>query len=313
MFVALPAMAATISLHITVLGTYHEHFAQSSGQQPDGWTDETNDGANNAELAANGLGSAKLTKVDANNSGQAVSANMTMDLDTFDTLRVVVTEVDSTDYIVSLLLDGQSTPVRISTALTGTGIYEYDIKTITGWSGIQTFAIVLTVESATNGLGTRFDELVIYEQGSYTPYLEHFEEAAGQPGGWWDETNDSSNNAEIDGNGLDSAYVTEVGPDVWGKVLSDTMTLNLDTYGYLCTVVTAVDSGTSYKVSLKLSSGPTLYDLYAGNGTGKYCFDIKAATSWSGSQTFSIVLISETGTNGLGARFDEIKIDRIGF
>lgn len=308
------AQSAFIYLHITVMGTYHEHFEQSNNQQPDGWMDEDNNGDYNAQLTANGLGSAKITKVDANNYGQAISANMTMDLSIFNTLRIVVTEVDSsTDYVVSLQRQGGPT-IAISDPGDGVGVHEYNLPTETGWAGVQTFAIMLTVESTTNGVGTRFDEIKIYDSGAAPAYIEHYEEAAGQPSGWWDETNDSSNNAEINGNGLDSAKVTEEGPDTWGKALSDTMTVNLDTYGYLCTVVTEIDASTGYQVSLKLSSGDTLYPLSgAGDGIGIHCYDIKNLTGWSGSQTFSIVLVPQSATNGLGVRFDEIKIDRIAF
>lgn len=299
---------------------YYEHFSKNqAGEfdkngQPAGWWDESNDPTNNAEIEVTGQGAARITKVSDDVWGKVLSDRLTIDLESSNELRIVVDKVDKNTGFKVMVQEPDQQEVQISDQGDGAGVHIYDLKAKTGWSGVKTFAVVLVVEAEINGVGTTVDEIWITPPLSEDAYLEDFEDPIGQPGGWWDATNDKGNNAEIEANGLGSAKFVKAGSDVWGKVLSDRMTIDVDMYNTLSLVVTQVDPNTGYKLMLlEQGSGTPVQISDPQQGAGIFRYNIPSKTSWSGEKTFSVLLVVESKSNRAGTRVDEIRIDNAGF
>lgn len=299
---------------------YYEHFdVNQKGEyyktgQPRGWWDERDDAAHNAEININAKGVAKITKVSDDVWGKVLSEQLTMNLNEADTLRIVIGRVDKNTGFKVMLQQPDQEEVQISERGDGAGIHNYDIKAKTGWSGVKTFSVVLVVETKINGAGTTVDEIWILPALSHDVYVEDFEEPAGQPGGWWDTTNDKGNNAQITGDGLGAAKFVKAGADVWGKVLSDRLTMDMDVYSTLSVVITQVDANTGYKVMVQETGSPAPIQLSKREqGAGVYVYDLAEKTGWTGEKTFSIMLVVEARSNKVGTWIDEILIDEAGF
>lgn len=299
---------------------YYEHFEKNqAGEydkpgQPAGWWDESNDAAHNAEIEVTGQGAARITKVSDDVWGKVLSDKLTLDLDASGQLRIVIVKVDKNTGFKVMVQEPDQQEIQVSEPGDGAGVHTYDIKSKTGWSGVKTFSVVLVVEAVTNGVGTTVDELWITPPIKRDAYQAHFNGLAGQPGGWWDYTNEAGNNAEIDNSGSGSAKVFKAGKDVWGKVLSDRLKMDVDLYPTLSIIVTQIDENAGFKVML-LEQGTSqaleLSDPQTEAGTHRY--NIPAKTGWSGEKIFSIMLVVEAKNNRLGARIDEIRIDEAGF
>jgi hypothetical protein len=300
--------------------SYYEHFEKNqAGEfdkpgQPAGWWDESNDAANNAEIEVTGQGAARITKVSDDVWGKVLSDRLTVDLENTNQLRVVVNKVDKNTGFKVLVQEPDQDEIQISETGDGAGFHTYDLKTKTGWSGVKTFTIILVVEAATNGVGTTLDEIWITSPLNGDAYLEHFNGNPGQPGGWWDYTNAPGNNAEIENSGAGTAKVFKAGKDVWGKVLSDRLKLDVDVNNTLSIVVNQIDQNVGLKVMLLEQGSSTPVEVSDPQlGAGVHRFNIPAKTGWTGEKNFSIMLVVEAKNNRLGARIDEIRIDESGF
>lgn len=299
---------------------YYEHFEKNQAGdydkpgQPAGWWDESNDASNNAEIDVTGQGTARITKVSDDVWGKVLSDRLTVDLETSSQLQIVIGKVDKNTGFKVMVQEPDQQEIQISETGDGAGVHTYDLKTKTGWSGVKSFSIVLVVEAEINGVGTTVDEIWITPPIKEDAYQAHFNGPSGQPGGWWDYTNEAGNNAEIENNGTGSAKVFKAGKDVWGKVLSDRLKIDVDLYNTLSLVVSQVDKDSGYKVMLLEQGSSQPIELSDPQpGAGILRFNIPAKTGWSGEKTFSIVLVVEAKSNRLGTRVDEIRIDSAGF
>jgi len=184
------------------------------------------------------------------------------------------------------------------------GATEYNIPQITGLSGSQTFCIEMSVSALMDNVGITFDEIWIYPASS-TVFIEDFPQANSPPAmppGWWDEYN-----VIFTANGTDSAYLVKDTPDNWGSTTSNTMTLNIDSNPIISVMVNSVDASTGNVLYVNNGAGDIL--IASGMGVGVHNYDLRTApTNWSGSQTFHLRLVVQTGTAGTGTRFDGVTI-----
>ncbi len=291
----------TVKMAGDVADPYLEHFEETTTSQPGGW----NPGYN-GQITTNGTGSAKAIYSASDVWGVVYCDPFEIDLNENNSMRMVVTDVDS-DTNNKIILKNVVTEEKVTIAeYFGAGIYNFSIP----WTGTKEILIELVAEKGTGGPnsgGTRYDEIWIYNSGS-DGYVEHYEEDPGQPGGWY-----TGHNGQILTNGDDSAKVTFGAGDVWGIVYSDTITLDVDGNNNMRVVVTGVDSGTGNKIFLK-ETGQDSILISQYFGPGIYNYDIKSITGWEGSKEFIIELIVEQGTAGpaTGTRYDEIKIGPAG-
>jgi len=283
---------------VPVSTPYFEHFEETTVVHPGGWWT-----VDNSQIATSGTGSAKLaTASSSKNYGIICSDTMTMDVSIHNRLHVVVTEVDaSTGDRVLLHEQGQGAGVEV---VTGLGVTDMDFPMPTGWSGVKTFFIEIVIETATGGMGARFDEIWIYPE-NYAKYAAHFNEAAGKPGGWWEVYN-----ASIQNNGQDSAKASLAAyPPSYCQITCDTQHgVDLDVYRRLKYVITGVDPSTGNIIKLHNITLGQEAELGRGLGAGSDYLPIPAG--WHGTVDIYIEIVIESGSAGVGTRFDEIAIMR---
>lgn len=135
-----------------------EHFNAGSG----GWYDVYNA---HMDTTSNAAGKVSLVAGGANAWGYVTSYTMTLNLDVYNTLRVVVLNVDASSGNKIILVDSVSTTEKTIAQYFGTGTYEYDLRALTGWSGSKSFYFKLVVEGAVAGKSTTYDEFKIGPQG----------------------------------------------------------------------------------------------------------------------------------------------------
>jgi len=265
-----------------LLAKYVEHFEKNQAGdfdktgQPAGWWDESNDGKNNAEIEVTGTGAAYITKVSEETWGKVLSDQLIVDLNATNTMRVVINKIDKNTGFKIMVQQPDQAEIQISETGDGAGVHVYNLAEKTGWSGVTTFAIILIVEAEINGVGTLVDEIWITEAINNEAYFCDFHNKAGKPGGWWDASDDKNNNATIKSNGKGSAEVVKAGADVWGKVLSDRLTMDLDIYGTLSVVVNRVAEETGFKLMIQEAGTAEAMTLSEnGSGAGVYQYDIR--------------------------------------
>jgi hypothetical protein len=139
-------------------------------------------------------------------------------------------------------------------------------------------------------------------------WLEEFIGTAGtQPVGWWDETDDSAFNVEIQYSS--SATITRTSDDTWGKTLSPLQEINEDTYPMLQIEVSSVSAGATWKVGIQEMIGSYEYwDLKPSSAeTGVFTYDYAAVTGWTGVHPFKVAIIVE-GPGGENIVVESVSI-----
>lgn len=185
-----------------------------------------------------------------------------------------------------------------------------------GWQATSWATDALTFEIAVSlatPTPTPFGTPTFTPTPTSTPFMEHFNQPSGTTGGWF-----INYNAVITSNGLGSARVvsgTLLSTNIWGRVDSNTMTLDVGYHNTLRVVITGVDASTGNKLILHDVPNNTDVLIDQGMGVGVHEYNIQTATaaspsgSWTGLKQFYISLIVETGsTQGVGTQFDEIWI-----
>jgi len=173
----------------------------------------------------------------------------------------------------ALKVNDGGTDVQLQGETTSPGEFTYDLKAATGWSGAKTFSIRLYVlggDIKVNEIGTQY----------YT--LDTFDNASG-----WSDTWSASISAS---SGI--ATVTTTG--AYGRA-KRSFTYNVDDYPSLKIKVPEVGPGAQW--ALKVNDGSGDIALQADTGyTGEAVYDLKAATGWSGTKTFDILLYAVGGS-----------------
>lgn len=303
----------------TIAPSYNEYFEDDANptNPPGGWWD-----VDNANIRADGLGSAKVVVTNAGLKpyGMVASNNdLTLDFSDNHYLRVIITQTDSVGNIIVLQEYSGGTPVGSPKEIArnlGEGIHDgIDINTTNPWSGTKTFAIQITIESTTSNLGTRFDEITLYN-GDTTAYSEDFEETTvlEPPGGWWQTVN-----SRMTTSGTGSARIETVATNpVYCEVESNNnLTLNFDAHHFLSVVVRDIDTvpytpGNIFYLQEYVGGNPSGDRKEIARNLGKGVhkdIDINATNPWTGSRIFSIIMVLESGgVADMGMQIDKIKI-----
>jgi hypothetical protein len=279
-----------------------EHFRLSGNPYP-GWNN-----VYNAQLVGDGTGKADLLyqPVDSAQWGYVTSGTFTnFDIDSYPNLRVVITNVDASTGNEIWVNDGSGGRFQVAGGL-GVGVYDYNVKTLTGWSTPKSFYFELVVQSTTAGTGTRYDELQLYNLNS-NGQVEHFRLSGNPHPGWYNVYN-----AQLVGDGTGKAdllYTRATPGDTYGYVTSNTFTnFNIDSYPKLRVVITNVDASTGNEIWVNDGSGGR-FQVSSGLGVGEYTFNVKTITGWSTPKSFYFELYVLSATAGTGTRFDELKFE----
>jgi hypothetical protein len=274
------------------------HFEEATVGQAGGWFNEYN-----CAMTTSGQGSSKALVGGLASWGRATSNTLTLNVDTNNTLRVVVTEVDASTGNRIYLHESGQTAILVADGV-GAGITDINIPAKTGWSGVKSFYLEIVIESTTPNTGTRFDEIWVYPS-SAQGFTEDFRTSGTPPGGWFHEYN-----VTFAANGNDSAKLVTNAGDAWGSATSNTQTLNVDTFGVVTVVVTEVDPSTGNKL-LVHETGQSDIQIASGIGVGIHNYDLKSLTGWSGTKSFYLKLVVESSTAGKGTRFDQVSIGAV--
>lgn len=303
----------------TIAPSYNEFFEDdaSPSNPPGGWWD-----VDNATIRADGLGSAKVVVTNAGLKPYgAVASNNDLTLDFSDNhyLRVVITQTDSVGNIINLQEYSGGNPIGSPKEIArnlGVGIHDgIDINAANPWSGTKTFAIQITIESSVSNQGTRFDEITLYN-GDTTAYTEDFEEtsAISPPGGWWETVN---SNMTTSGTGSTRLETVAASPVYCEVETNNNLSLNFDTHHFLSVVVRDIDTvpstpGNIFFLQEYVAGSPSGARKEIARNLGKGIhsdIDINASNPWTGTRTFSIIVVVESGgVASSGMQLDRIKI-----
>jgi hypothetical protein len=140
-----------------------------------------------------------------------------------------------------------------------------------------------------------------------TPVVEHFNATStGQAAGWYNVDNCAMNTS---GTGSAKATLGAVHlPGNYGWLTSNTVTMDISANNTLHLRITAADAGVGLKVYLHEAGQPSGILMVQNPAVGPVDIDIPAQTGWSGSKSFYIEMLLESGLSSVGVRFDEIWI-----
>jgi hypothetical protein len=315
-------VAATNSGGGALQPAWFEHFEDdaSTTTPPGGWFE-----VDNTQARADGLGSARIVIVDASNAGHLyghISSNNDIPLNFTDNhvFRIVIAEVDAgTGNIFYLQEYSGGSPVGTRKEIArnlGAGVHDgIDINAADPWTGSKTFAVEVVVEAAlgNSGKGLRIDEMQLYGGGT-TSFAEDFDETtAGQspPGGWFEVVN-----ADIAASGTGSARLQTVAasPAYCEIESNNDHQLDFSTHHFLRIALAQVDAGIGNIFYLQeYASGSPVgarKEIARNLGKGVHAgIDINATDPWSGTKTFSVIMVVESGgIAGKGMQVDEFRI-----
>ncbi len=335
--------------HTVDTGTFtgwEDHFTGTAGQQPAGWTDETDNNTFNAQIAYSATTSwASITpSADTPGWGKVLSPVLSIDTAMYPSIEIVVTGISgSANWILAIQeQEGSYVRTQIQGSTNGTGLFTYNYATPTGWtSGTHVFSVELTIE----GFGGEFvnvDKVRIYgttaPTATHTPdivntatptptitatqvitafWSDHFlgGTPGQQPAGWVDETTETGFDLEISYSAVNSfaALTRPAGAEGWGKVLSADQTVDVGQYPWLRVVVSGLAGGAQWRVGIQEKGGSNRhwYLNTASSSTGTFDFNYAALTFGSGVYTFDVELVL-VGDSPATVTLDLVQIYMVG-
>ncbi|MBN1268503.1 MAG: hypothetical protein JXB04_02865 [Kiritimatiellae bacterium] len=212
---------------------------------------------NPVELAINGLGQGVFTIEAPRTYGCIETACMTVDLNSFPIFDMYVVGTDTSggqayyQVVLKNLDPPYDQPTLIHDFQVGSAVL--NIRDITGWSGTKRFAVVVWIQSlGTEDRHITMEHMMIRADRNVA-WIESAEPLLKST--WIDEVTDPTLNAYVEDNGDGSATLRESGDDVWGKVLSEMVFLNMADYPWLGMTGPGVDSNASMKVTVRSQRG----------------------------------------------------------
>ncbi len=263
------------------------------------WTDTPGP---NAVLTENGLRPTQWY-------GVANSEVLTLDVNDYHKLYVKTSAVDSgCVYSIQIHEVGPNNP-QYRDVISNIGYpseHTVDIAAIMGWSGRKTFRINvwLICSPGHGGLTATFDTIKLssgeVEQPKPAFWEDHFDPVKPSwfsMGAIWDDVPGTT------------AVLTEDNPGFsYGKVESETLTVDVNTYPELSAVVTDIDEDAWLDIGIQQEGGTWTYtdvisDIEEPN---TYKVDIADVMNWQGYQSFRIVLW--INGNGKTVTLDKIQL-----
>ncbi|MBN1268502.1 MAG: hypothetical protein JXB04_02860 [Kiritimatiellae bacterium] len=166
----------------------------------------------------------------------------------------------------------------------------------------------------TDGAGrSMISDRLLYPAGGIQ-WSEEFDVIDPVQRGWRDETTDPGFNATVtvvDGLGVVTVPAAPVGGNVYGKILSECMNVDLDQFPILeVTVTEAAISEAYYRIALQQEESPwdkvVLFDDNA-QRTGTMILNVPEVAGWSGTKKFSV----EVAVHSWWPAVQSISVDRI--
>jgi len=217
----------------------------------------------------------------------SVKKSLTVNLTDSPLLQITVPQVVAGSQW-ALKVNKGSGDINVQTDTSQTGTFTYNLKEITGWSGKQTFNILLYIIGP-SGASFKVD---VISSPAYT--LEDFENVSDWP---------IRNNVITSSmNGLTTLSAVS-GPN--GNIIR-AVEYDLNRYPYLTLQVPTLINGAGWALKVNDGTGDKVIqsDISA---TGTFTYNIPALTGWSSAKKFDIILF-EIGAAGSSMVVDEIRI-----
>lgn len=242
---------------------------------PTGWTTST---ATFEPLGS----SAKVTSTAVNGT---IRKSFTYDVERYPQLVVDITDVGGGS-AWALKVDDGSGDVTLQADTDATGTLVYDLASVTSWSGVKTFDVVVYAVGNPGSYLT-LDQVTRTQLAEITQ-LESFSD----PVGW------STSTATLEA----SSGTAKITSTASNGTIRKSFRYDVDTYPNLILRVTDVGGGSQWALKVDDGSGDiTLQpDL---DVRGELVYDLKGLTSWSGVKTFDVVLYA-IGNPGSYLRID---------
>lgn len=333
-FTCLPAMHAIAATPIATPASESEFWREDfttglPGNQPPGWSDASEDVSFNAHIANSHLAShAAITRTAQSTWGKVLSPLLQCNPEEYSLVEIRISgAAPAATWKIGIQEFGTSNYYDLSASLSGAGTYTFNYAAVTGWIGLKTFYVQITVEGGSSEwiladyVSVRRLPPTATPTPSSTPTstptptrtatptatpsqlmtdfrVEELEGAPGaQPAGWVDAAQDPSFNACIAYSYTTSAAaVTRTAAGTWGKVLSPEIRCATSSYPYVEIDVTSVAPGATWRVGIQ-EEGTSFYANLCNSQSqpGKLWFNYTAFTGWYSEKRFRIQLTVEGG------------------
>lgn len=214
-----------------------------------------------------------------------VDKSFSYNVDQYPKLTIKVNSVSSGSQWVIKVNNG-SGDILLQDANSQTGDFTYDLKTLTNWSGLQNFKVILYV---LNGSFT------MSELSALQYEIDVFNSVAN-----WNNPN-SSNTSISTTNGI--ATVTLLSAPYGHN--NRTVSYNVDDYPYIKIKVPQVSADGQWAFKVNDGSGDILLQAQT-SATGEFAYNLKGITGWSGQKTFDLVIYI-VGSSGSYVNLDYIN------
>ncbi|UFU03224.1 hypothetical protein LQF12_01015 [Ruania suaedae] len=209
----------------------------------------------------------------------AMAREVTVDMDLTPVLRVALPSV-SGQWALKLN-DGADVDIEVQPGSSAGGVHSFDLASITGWSGEQTFTIKMFAVGGDAQI--QMDSLRL--QGQQAGFVDNFTSETLE----WDVG--AGMGAEVADGALTLSVLAE---NQYGYgAIQRGVDVDLDEFPVLRLALPSTSGDWALKVS---AGGGADIDLEPGsNESGVHSFDVAAATGWSGSTSFTIKLFAVGG------------------
>ncbi|UFU03223.1 hypothetical protein LQF12_01010 [Ruania suaedae] len=209
----------------------------------------------------------------------AMAREVTVDMDLTPVLRVALPSV-SGQWALKLN-DGADVDIEVQPGSSAGGVHSFDLASITGWSGEQTFTIKMFAVGGDAQI--QMDSLRL--QGQQAGFVDNFTSETLE----WDVG--AGMGAEVADGALTLSVLAE---NQYGYgAIQRGVDVDLDEFPVLRLALPSTSGDWVLKVS---AGGGADIDLEPGsNESGVHSFDVAAATGWSGSTSFTIKLFAVGG------------------
>jgi len=306
--------------------TWADHFDGPPGGRPPQWLEDQTLTTALVYSSQSSYATVSRTALAPDNVAAVVTNPISCNVDEFNLIEIRVSSVSDAPagWQLCLLENGRSYPL-MNQATGASGTFTFPYARQLGWTGHKYFSLQLLFHGPP-GKSMNVDYLCVFKDrlSENALWREDFDgPAGGQPGVWFDATNDAQHNAEIVYAETPSlaritlvASVPADGP--WGKVLAPAIYCDVDRHHWLEIKVNTLEIGTRCKIQLQENGGEwkdillgktSANDDFGITAPGVYTFDFHetAGWNWAGMQFFSVVLILE-GSAGKNVEVDYIKV-----
>ncbi len=142
---------------VDALDFWYDDFVGTAGNQPIGWSDETEDSTFNAEIAFSFINSyAAITRTAEGTQGRVDSPLQSCNTNAYRWVEINVSRISSgTSWRINIQDNSTPSYWPLNSFTSETGTFAFNYRNVTGWSGNQNFYIYLEIV----GAGGKFIEV----------------------------------------------------------------------------------------------------------------------------------------------------------